>query len=304
MSIRHWLFSAVLFGSSISGFSLSASAKEIAPNSADLQYSVSVPTMQIAINPGGGGCTGVETWDPVAGRCTEVEYIRNTVSVVQVSPSPATVASDGTVSTLSATVRDGLGRLAPAGVEVIWAATLGTLTTTTSFTNASGVAFSAISSKTAGASTIYAKTTVSGNASTGVTFKSSVPVISSFTQYTNPSRYMPISYNELNWDGGGILTAPATFSWVVAGATRYEVYSPLGLIYSGTATGFGYPVGTDYGFGFPLSTDYGNALAHCIDWCNFTYKLKAYNGPDASSPASTTNINIRAVFVWESTPSG
>ncbi|MGO4801227.1 Ig-like domain-containing protein, partial [Pseudomonas sp. W22_MBD1_FP4] len=182
MSYRHWLFSAVLFGTMMSTLSVSVSAKELAPNSADLQYSVNVPTMQIAINPGGGGCVGVETWDPTAGKCTEAEYIRDTVRVVQVSPSPATVASDGTASILSATVRDGLGRLAPAGIEVLWSATLGTLTTTRSITNSSGVAFASISSKVAGASTIYAKTTVSGNASTGVTFKAMNPIILSFTE--------------------------------------------------------------------------------------------------------------------------
>jgi hypothetical protein len=280
MSIRHWLFSAVLFGASISGFSLSASAKEIAPNSADLQYSVSVPTMQIAINPGGGGCTGVETWDPVAGRCTEVEYIRNTVSVVQVSPSPATVASDGTVSTLSATVRDGLGRLAPAGVEVIWAATLGTLTTTTSFTNANGVALSAISSKTAGASTIYAKTTVSGNASTGVTFKSSAPVINNFTVTCNGQ-----GANTICLDGNSNLfdRRQAVFSWSAAGATRFEVYGSYGLMYSGGGTSF----------------DAYQQVSHG-SYNTMTYTLRAYNG----SAVTVKEISPRAVDVTENGQSG
>ena len=229
MSVRHWLFSAVLLGASVSSLSLSVYAKDLAPNSADLQYSVSVPPMQISINQGGGGCVGVEKWDPTAGKCTETEYIKDTVRVVEVSPSPASVASDGTASKLSATVRDGLGRLAPAGVEVMWAASLGNLSTAKSITSANGIALASISSQVAGASTIYAKTTVSGNATTGVTFTASNPSITSISATPSEYRYGQtsfasyVSWSTLNTDAsttyrlnvndarGGYVTGPTVF---------------------------------------------------------------------------------------------
>ncbi|WP_369680999.1 Ig-like domain-containing protein [Pseudomonas veronii] len=180
--------------------------------------------MQIAINSGGGGCAGVETWDPIAGRCTETEYIQNSVSVVQISPSPATVASDGTVSTLSATVRDGLGRLAPAGIEVIWAATLGNLTTTTSYTNSNGMAYAAISSQTAGASTIYAKTTVSGNASTEVNFMMQSPTITRISATASEIRSGNVSIaSYVSWSGVN-LNGATTYTLTVSdsrGAAGY-----------------------------------------------------------------------------------
>ncbi|MDP4573514.1 hypothetical protein Q8O96_31085, partial [Pseudomonas sp. LPH60] len=111
------------------------------------------------------------------------------------------------------------------------------------------------------------------------------PVINSFSQITGSERNF-LSFNHL-----GYLDYPANFSWSVQGATRYEVYSPVGLIYSGTSvSGFVYPVGSYYG-------RIEAALPHPV-----TYTLKAFNGPDGSSPVSVTTLVIEVQFFTQPDP--
>lgn len=206
MSIRHWLFSAVLLGTSASSLSLAVNAKDLTPNSADLQYSVNVPPMQISINQGGGGCVGVETWDPTAGKCTETEYIRTTAMVVSVTASPPSILADGAqTSTLTATVRDGKNRTVPAGIPVSWNTSLNSLSAVSSITNANGQTTVLTWGGTVGTSTVRSNAKVATDAHASVTFTSSGPVINSVAAtrhniYENSDSYPAL----ISWSGEGL----------------------------------------------------------------------------------------------------
>lgn len=266
MNIRHWLCSAALCAS-IVGIPLGAAA-EINPNSADLKYAASIPPMQIAINPGGVGCTGVQTWDPSAGRCTEAEFIRNTASVVQVVPSPASVPAGG-ASTLSGYVRDGLGRPVPSGILVQWATSFGSISAGASYTNAAGIASAVVSSAAAGTATVYAKTTVSGNAVSNVSFTSTNPIVEGFNVSCRAVKKTYAGKVCVDTSYGLNQYVSSTFSWSVKGAVRYTLENDGRVFYSGADNSF-----TINGY-----DDTGVSV----------WTLKAYSGPDESG---VTTISV------------
>ncbi|WP_219096192.1 Ig-like domain-containing protein [Pseudomonas sp. UMAB-40] len=291
MNIRHWIPAALLLGVSMIGNTMASNGKDLTPNSADILLNVAMPPLKLDIkqaagNPGGVGCVGVETWDPVAGRCTEVEFIRNTAAVVQIIPSPPSVAADGTWSTQYAYVRDGLGRPVFAGIAVQWLTSFGYLNTSTSYTDAGGVAYAAVASGSAGSATVYAKTMVSNYANTGITFTATGPTILSFTmdsEYAN--KRIP---NQLRYDRTGTGIDPGisygsyysnTFVWSAINATRYELVDSGGnIMYSGSAT----------------SVDLRNrSVKLSVEGQAYvTWTLRAYNGGQITSQPISMKVYI------------
>lgn len=124
----------------------------------------------------------------------------STSRVVTLSPTAWSAPADWTQIGLYATVRDAYNNILPAGQAVYWAATLGGLGAGLSYTDGSGVAYSTIASGSAGGSTIYARTAVSANAATGVTFVATAPTITS------------ISGTDMFWVEDSIGT-PSRLSW-------------------------------------------------------------------------------------------
>ena len=106
----------------------------------------------------------------------------------------------------------------------------------------------------------YAETTVSGNASATVVFIAPKPVINSFSQNTLGSP------NYLSFSSSGDLLSPATFSWNVSGATKFEVTGPNGAIYSGVASSYTWPKGS-----------YVRSPGDRVER-NETWTLRAWNG--------------------------
>lgn len=106
----------------------------------------------------------------------------------------------------------------------------------------------------------FAKTTVSGNASATVVFANPKPVINSFTNVYDgyyPNFLMQVPEGESTYDNLSV------FYWSVVNATRYELYAPSGVIYSGTASSFRLPAGIRVVYGYATRM-------------NFT--LRAWNG--------------------------
>lgn len=102
------------------------------------------------------------------------------------------------------------------------------------------------------------ETTVSGNATTGVTFTALNPVINSFTE--SYLGYPNVTYT--GYDGEIVPDSNTVFAWSVNNATRYEIIGSSGIIYSGTANSWRVPAGTRIGV-YALS---------------FTFTLRAWNG--------------------------
>jgi hypothetical protein len=160
----------------------------------------------------------------------------STSRVVTLVPSPPSVPADWTAAALYATVRDAYNNILPAGTPVYWAASFGSLNTGASYTDGSGVAVSTIASGTPGGSTVYARTNVSANTTTGVTFTtppSTAPVVTDFhlggTQLNH--------YQVNSGSGGGAIQPYAIFMWTATGATRYEITTQDGFVWwSGTGT--------------------------------------------------------------------
>lgn len=195
----------------------------------------------------------------------------STSRVVSLTPSPATVPADGTAAGLYAVVRDAYNNVLPAGQPVYWAHTLNNLNTGLSYTDGGGVAVATIAGSTPGVATIYARTAVSANASTGVTFTAVAPVapvnpvINSIaaTCYVPPKAgydYRGTYSNTictLGWS-----TTYTTWSWSAASADRYELWNKTGdLLYSGSAT----------------SID-ASSLKNMFKVSDMSFILKAFNG--------------------------
>ena len=192
----------------------------------------------------------------------------STARVVSLVPSPASVPADWTAAGLYATVRDAYSNILPAGQPVYLAASLGNLSTGTAYTDGNGVAYATIASGTAGASTVYAKTVVSGNVTTGVTFTASNAVINSFTVYAN---YAGRNYpNQIWFDSGNSLIISGIFNWSVTGADRYELWDSKIMLYSGTASTFSMtPYGQTYFGRITLKAFKGGAVTSMVitpDW--------------------------------------
>lgn len=200
-----------------------------------------------------------------------------TSRVVSLVVNPSSVPANGTVANLYATVRDAYGNTLPTGQAIQWAATLGSLNTGVSYTDASGVAVATISSGISGISTVYAKTAVSGNASSAVEFIAAAPpVINSFTSQAIVEKKTVNDAVYLSFSGLDITNT--TFSWNVANATRYEVYYAYGtntqrLQYSGAANSFN-PATAGLGIG------------------NGVWTLKAYNADGAVTTVNKSFTNI------------
>lgn len=208
----------------------------------------------------------------------------STSRVVSLTSNPSTVAADGTKASLFATVRDAYNNILPAGQAVYWSATLNTLSGGLSYTDAAGVATATIAGATTGVSTIFAKTTVSGNASTEVTFANSKPIINSFSEYSD-NRYMGgasvllVDGESLRYVGNNI------FSWTASGADRYELIAPNGKVwYQGSGTSY---VLNQWMY-FNQSDWYpGGARIEGT----FTWTLRSYNGGQYSE----AKLNIRVL---------
>lgn len=99
----------------------------------------------------------------------------STSRVISLTPTPASVPVNGAGAQLFAVVRDAYNNILPAGQPVYWTTTLNGLNTGVSNTDAGGTAVASIAGATAGVATINARTAVSANASTNVTFTSVAP---------------------------------------------------------------------------------------------------------------------------------
>jgi len=208
----------------------------------------------------------------------------STSRVVALTPSPASVPANGTAAGLYATVRDAYNNILPAGQPVYWAATLGSLNTGLSYTDGNGVAVATIASGSPGDSTIYARTAVSSNATTGVNFApiaNPAPTIQSFTEdseYAN--KRIP---NRLFWDSTGVGIDGGIsygsyhsniFRWSAINATSYELVDSGGYVmYAGPAT----------------SVDINNRSVKILagDGNNIVWTLRAYNGGQVSTATIT-----------------
>jgi hypothetical protein len=173
-----------------------------------------VGTVTAAAVAGAASANVVLTADPSTSR------------VVALTPSPASVLANWTPAGLYATVRDAYNNILPAGQPVYWAATLGSLNTGTSYTDGNGVAVATIASGTPGVSTVYARTTVSANAATALTFTpaSVPPVIYSFAVYNNGTP------NEIA-KRDNIIDPNNYFEWSGVGGTRFTITSQDGFLY-------------------------------------------------------------------------
>jgi adhesin/invasin len=123
----------------------------------------------------------------------------STSRVISLTPSPASVPANGTAAGLYAAVRDAYNNILPAGQPVYWGTTLNGLNTGLSYTDGNGTAIATIAGVTPGVATIYARTAVSANAATNVTFTSvGPPVIPTETRGDDAN-----SLDCWGWDIGG-----------------------------------------------------------------------------------------------------
>lgn len=219
----------------------------------------------------------------------------STSQVVSLTSNPSTVAADGSKASLFATVRDAYNNILPAGQAVYWSATLNALSGGVSYTDSAGVATATIAGTTSGVSTIFAKTTVSGNASTEVTFANSKPIINinSFTE-SNDTRYMGGANTIVIMGEYSYYAGNSIFSWAVAGADKYELVSPSGRIfYSGMDTSFVLPKNGNYYMGDlypPNNTSY-----NVVVWT-----LRAYNGSQYEERQISITINDGSCYCQSS----
>lgn len=121
-----------------SGLSLADQLKE---NTAHIKQVINIPTMNIKVNPGGGGCKSDhhEKWETSQGGCSNIEWAKKTARVVSVVATPPTIlANNLATSTLVAKVKSDDDVLVGAGIPTMWSTTHGTLSSTTALTNSSG----------------------------------------------------------------------------------------------------------------------------------------------------------------------
>lgn len=208
----------------------------------------------------------------------------STSRVITVSPTAWSAPSNWTPIGLYATVRDAYNNILPAGQAVYWAATLGGLGAGVTYTDASGVTYTTIASGSAGGSTIYARTAVSANAATAVTFTASAATILSFTEdseYANKRIPNRLFYDTqgVGIDGGLSYGSyhSNTFVWSAINATSYELVDHGGLVmYAGPAT----------------SVDLNNrsVKSPVKDGDYVTWTLRAYNGAQVTTATITMRV--------------
>jgi adhesin/invasin len=195
----------------------------------------------------------------------------STARVVSLTANPTSIATGGAASTLLATVRDANNNVL-SGVGVTWATNLGAVSASSTATDVNGqTAISLVSGVTAGIATPVA-TAAAGALGVNVTFVSSTPVITSFSEPSGP-----ISLNLDEVPAGH--TSINQFIWTATNATRYELYlnpdasgGPGGLMYSGTANSFTW----NNNFTYQGSGQVGGGGG-------LTFTLKAYNGAAVTS---------------------
>lgn len=217
----------------------------------------------------------------------------STSRVIALTPSPASVPADWTAAGLYATVRDAYNNILPAGQAVYWAATLGGLNTGVSYTDGNGVAVATIASGSPGGSTVYARTAVSGNATTGVTFINPAPPAPVITSITASTAY----YGE---DGASGI--PSRVSWSgtnLVGATSYTITArdSMGWYING-ATTF-YPTAGSTSWWLTTKTpnqNYGDQsqVSHDAASGAVIVTLTACNGSSCSSASTTYTIMVSA----------
>lgn len=206
-----------------------------------------------------------------------------TARVVDVEAIPATIVANGSdVSTLVATVLDANNNSVGAGVAVNWTTSLGTLSATSTTTNASSKVTVTLKGSAAGSATVRASA-VAGSATAAVTLVSAAPVISSFSEQGRSVQWDPNSAfraNHLYLHREIAYYEQNNFSWSATGATRYEVVDPWGdVVYSGTGTSFSLsdkPIPGHFGSNLYLQTNDGDVRS---------WTLRAYNGGAMSTRA-------------------
>jgi len=244
-----------------------------------------------------GGIAGSATITAAAvqgSASTSVTLIADasTARVISLVANPASVPANGTNTTLYATVRDAYGNALPAGQAVQWATSLGNLNTGVSYTDGNGIAVAYIGSTVAGGATVYAKTTVSANTTTGVIFTSVAPVINSLTVTCTLTGKKPqVLVNTLCVDNRSnqfdMQDADANvFTWSVVNATRYVLTGTGGHVYySGTSTTWAVP-------------------RTALHYYSASWTLKAYNGPSDSDPVAVMNYEPNFHDITTQDPSG
>lgn len=353
MKIKDWLQRGAI--SCVLAISLSTAQAALNANNADIVLDANIPTMQVAINPGGKGCTTVQEWDSSTGGCRNLSDTAKVISVVssastmgaangsvslvavvtsksgkrvpyaQVTWStnngtlayatsttnaqgeatnvlsnarlgsstvtasavnggasvtvavsqtsvvaslvatPASVIANGTAySTLIATLRDANGNAAGAGEPVAWSTNLGSLSTSSSTSNAASQATATISSLTVGTATVTAR--AYGGASTTVAFTTPVvaPVINSFAESSatmggeksdpfgkgdiyKQSNVVAYSPNGKIYSFGDNSSGVNTFTWSATGADRFEILDPTGaVVYTGSGSATSWRTNDNY----------------------------------------------------------
>ncbi|MFL6970096.1 Ig-like domain-containing protein [Pseudomonas alvandae] len=211
----------------------------------------------------------------------------STVRVVDVEATPTSIVANGSdVSTLVATVLDANNNSVGAGVAVSWTTSLGTLSATSTTTNASGKVTVTLSGSVAGSATVRASA-VAGSATAAVTLQSAAPVISSFSEQGRSTQAgsSTFSASRLHLDREIAYYEENNFSWSATGATRYEVVDPWdNVVYSGSGTSFSLSnkvIPGQFGSDLYLKTNDGDVRS---------YTLKAFNGDAMSTRALPLTI--------------
>lgn len=185
------------------------------------------------------GTASVTAAGPGGGASADVELLANpaTARVVSVTASPSSITANGTAaSTLTATVQDANGNPLGAGISVSWTATDGTLSQSTSTTNAAGMsAVALVSSTTAGTVTVTAAA-VAGSAGTTVVFTPDIPAAPTSVTFTGSAGFYAAGIPDARTSPAGTVSWPA-----VTGASYYEqayrrtASGQMWVVYSGSS---------------------------------------------------------------------
>lgn len=127
--------------------------------------SLTSSTVDVSVGETGGVSTNIQgnfVADSTTAKVTNV-----------IAENTSTVADGNTYTTLTATVTDLSGNKVGAGITVSWSTNLGTLSNTSSITDANGKAIITLKSSTAGVATVTA-TTPKGSSNTQITYTSNV----------------------------------------------------------------------------------------------------------------------------------
>jgi adhesin/invasin len=136
----------------------------------------------VLISPTTAGSATVQASANTATASIRVTFAAGEPARIAITPTNATIIANGTSRvTLNANVEDAHGNLVGAGIPVTWSTSAGTFASSSSTTNANGVAtIELISATLAGLATVQAR---SGqvNDSTTVTFSADVPAVISLS---------------------------------------------------------------------------------------------------------------------------